>query len=360
MAGATDPGVPSLPSEDRGRTRRSASAARRFSVHAWVTGETSIGIVLIWAFTGAGDFWPVWVLLPLAYMLALHAWVRWLRRHAASWRAPRMTFALAVHGGVWLATACFLTGIWGAAGGGRFWAAWPVLGLAVPLAIHASVVFLTAPVHHELNERIDVLTTTRAGAVDAQEDQLRRIERDLHDGAQARLVALGMSLGMAEQKLDAAEPARARELLAEARTGAEQALRELRDLARGIHPPLLADRGLEAAVRSLADLSPMQVEVSVELGPRPAAAVESAAYFVCAEGLANAAKHSRAGRVQVRIARRGSLLRLEIVDDGLGGADGRGRGLQGLRSRVEALDGTFALASPPGGPTTLSAQLPCA
>ena len=211
-----------------------------------------------------------------------------------------------------------------------------------------------------MSERIDVLTSTRAGAVDAQEEKLRRIERDLHDGAQARLVALGMSLGMAEQKLDAAEPAEARELLAEARAGAEHALRELRDLARGIHPPVLADRGLEAAVRSLADLSPLQVSVSVDVGERSPVAVESAAYFVSAEGLANAAKHAQATRVEIRIARRGALLRIEIIDDGVGGADLEGSGLRGLRGRVQALDGTFRLVSPPGGPTVLTAELPCA
>jgi signal transduction histidine kinase len=210
-----------------------------------------------------------------------------------------------------------------------------------------------------MSERIDVLTSTRAGAVDAEEDKLRRIERDLHDGAQARLVALGMSLGMAEQKLDDAEPGEARELLAEARAGAEQALRELRDLARGIHPPVLADRGLEAAVRSLADLSPMQVSVAMDLGARPAAAVESAAYFVSAEGLANAAKHAHAEHVEIRVARRGSVLRLEISDDGVGGADPDGTGLRGLRGRVEALDGSFRVLSPAGGGTILTAELPC-
>src|SRR5262249_6025693 len=151
----------------------------------------------------------------------------------------------------------------------------------------------------ELNERIEVLTATRAGAVDAEGEKLRRIERDLHDGAQARLVALGMSLGMAEQKLQEADTGQARELLAEARIGAEQALVELRDLARGIHPPVLADRGLEAAVRSLADLSPLQVSVDVQVPVRPDAAVESAAYFLAAEGLANAAKHAHATHVEI-------------------------------------------------------------
>jgi signal transduction histidine kinase len=136
-----------------------------------------------------------------------------------------------------------------------------------------------------MENRIEELTTTRAGAVDAQDAELRRIERDLHDGAQARLVALGMSLGLAEQRLDA-EPDVARQLLVEAKLGAREALEELRDLARGIHPPVLADRGLGAAVAALAARAPIEVSVSV-VGERPPAAVESAAYFVTAEALAN-------------------------------------------------------------------------
>jgi signal transduction histidine kinase len=207
-------------------------------------------------------------------------------------------------------------------------------------------------------ERIETLETTRAGAVDAQETELRRIERDLHDGAQARLVALGMSLGMAEQRL-ADDPKLAGELLAEARLGAEHALRELRDLARGIHPPVLADRGLEAALASLASSTPFPVALSVDVVPRPAPAVESAAYFVAAESLANAVKHARAQRVEIRIVRRDDAIELEVRDDGNGGADPNGSGLRGLRRRVEALDGSLSVTSPRGGPTTIRAELPC-
>jgi signal transduction histidine kinase len=331
-----------------------------FTVHAWSSTLAAVAIVLIWAASGAGDFWPVWVILPLLLALAIHGWLRVLNLHPSIWRRPHVTFALAVEAGVWVSLLLFNTGIWGAGGGGSFWPVWPAIGLGVAIAIHASVIFFTEPSTQELSERIDVLTSTRAGAVDAEEDKLRRIERDLHDGAQARLVALGMSLGMAEQKLADAEPTAAQELLAEARVGAEQALRELRDLARGIHPPVLADRGLEAAVRSLADLSPLRVDVSVELDRRPPAAVESAAYFVSAESLANAAKHAQAQRVEIRIGRRGDKLRVEIADDGRGGANPAGSGLRGLRRRVEALDGTLLIDSPPGGPTLLRAELPCA
>ncbi len=208
--------------------------------------------------------------------------------------------------------------------------------------------------------RISSLESTRAGAVDVQEAELRRIERDLHDGAQARLVALGMSLGMAEQKLAGdADADAARELLADARAGAGEALRELRALARGIHPPVLADRGLDAAVRALAAASPIAVTVSVVIPERPRPPVESAAYFVVAESLANAGKHAQAKRVDVRLARVGDVLSVEVHDDGVGGADPSGNGLGGLRGRVEALDGRLSVVSPPGGPTTVRAELPC-
>lgn len=210
----------------------------------------------------------------------------------------------------------------------------------------------------ELSERVDVLTTTRAGAVDAQAAELQRIERDLHDGAQARLVALAMNLGMAEDKLDS-DPEQARTLLAEARGEARTALTELRDLARGIHPPILSDRGLEAALGSIAARSPIEVAIEADLPRRPPAAVEAAAYFVVAEALANAAKHSGAQRVLVRLALRDELLVAEVADDGAGGANPNGSGLTGLRRRVEALDGTLSVVSPPGGGTTLHAEVPC-
>jgi signal transduction histidine kinase len=212
---------------------------------------------------------------------------------------------------------------------------------------------------HRDRERITVLETTRAGAVSQQDADLRRIERDLHDGAQARLVALGMSIGMAEQKL-ASDPEEAQKLLAEARLGAQEALEELRDLARGIHPPVLADRGLEAAVAALADRTPLRVNVAVDVDQRPTPPVESAAYFVVAEALANAGKHAVADQVDIAIRRDGGALVVEVVDDGHGGADPAGNGLAGLARRVEALDGTLEVTSPAGGPTTLRAVMPCA
>jgi signal transduction histidine kinase len=219
--------------------------------------------------------------------------------------------------------------------------------------------FLTQGRTELLEERVQVLTESRASSVDHSAAELRRIERDLHDGAQARLVALGMNLGMAED-LFASDPEGARKLVQEARVTMGAALGDLRSVVRGIHPPVLADRGLEAALASLADQSALPVTVDAQVGPRLPGAVETAAYFVVAEALANAAKHSGASRIAVDVARRGDTLDVRVEDDGRGGADPSGSGLTGMRRRVEALDGTLAVTSPEGGPTIVRAELPCA
>ncbi len=328
-------------------------------VHAAVDAIVLLGLTVVWAITSRGYFWPVWVALPLVVALGIHGWYTLLAERPALVGHFRGSRALAETTGVFAAFELFFIAIWAITGGGYFWPVWPLLGMVIGLGGQAAAVLLSSPRRAELTERIETLESTRAGAVDVQESELRRIERDLHDGAQARLVALGMSLGMAEHTL-ARDPARAGKLLAEARAGAEQALRELRDLARGIHPPVLADRGLEAAVAALANSTPMPVTLSVDVAERPSSAVESAAYFVVAEALANAAKHAHAAGVDIRIARTGGLLELEVSDDGVGGADPHGAGLSGLRHRVEALDGSLRVASPPGGPTRIRAELPCA
>lgn len=209
-----------------------------------------------------------------------------------------------------------------------------------------------------LEERVETLTETRAGAVDAAATELARIERDLHDGAQARLVALAMDLGMAEERFER-DPDGARELMTKARDEAKLALVELRELARGIRPSMLAERGLAEAVRSLAARSPLPASVEVTAPDQLPVAVESAAYFVVAEALTNAAKHSRGCRATVRIRREGDLLVVEVTDDGQGGADPNGGGLSGLRKRVEALDGRLRVGSPTGGPTLVRGELPC-
>ena len=337
-----------------------AHRGRGLAWHAFASAMLVVVLMLVWALAGGGYVWPVWVALPLGAALAIHWWVRLMADRPELWRDRGLTRGLAIHGGVTIIVCLYLIGIWGAAGAGSFWPAWAILGLAIPVALHAGAVALGSADNRRLSERIDVLETTRAGAVDAEDERLRTIERDLHDGAQARLVALGMSLGMAEQKLAEAEPDAAQELLAEARAGAQEALRELRDLARGIHPPVLTDRGLEAAVRSLADLSPLRVSVSADVGgERPPAAIESAMYFVAAEALANAAKHAHAEHVDVRLRRDGTRLRLDVIDDGVGGADPAGGGLSGLLRRVQALDGELRVTSPRGGPTIVHAELPC-
>ncbi|MFF8916276.1 sensor domain-containing protein [Streptomyces sp. NPDC015032] len=221
---------------------------------------------------------------------------------------------------------------------------------------------LTSSPSTALAERIAQLTESRAGAVEAHGAELRRIERDLHDGAQARIVALSMRIGLAKQLLDR-DPAAARIRLDEAQDGAEEALAELRHVVRGIHPPVLTDRGLAGAVRALAaDVGvPVTAELDgVEDGRRLPAAIEAAAYFVIAEALTNISKHSGATAATVRIDRTPGTLRVTIGDDGHGGADERaGSGLVGIRRRIAALDGTTRINSPVGGPTEIGVELPC-
>jgi signal transduction histidine kinase len=229
-----------------------------------------------------------------------------------------------------------------------------------PIAVLALVFGFQAITRGKKDEaRVEELTQSRAGAVEAAETQLRRIERDLHDGAQARLVALGMNIGMAEQQLEK-DPEKAQEHLAEARKAATAALQELRDLARGIHPPILADRGLDAAIRALTAHAGVPVSVDVELAERPPETVETAAYFVAAEGLANALKHAHASRIDINVHERENAIVVRVLDDGRGGAAEDAGGLHGLRQRVEALDGSLRIASPEGGPTVIEAVLPCA
>ncbi|GII80404.1 hypothetical protein Sru01_53860 [Sphaerisporangium rufum] len=194
--------------------------------------------------------------------------------------------------------------------------------------------------------------------VDVQAAELRRIERDLHDGAQARLVAIGMTLGAAEELVET-DPQAARALIAKARDASATSLIELRRMVRGIHPPVLAERGLGDAVRALALDSPLAVTVSVDLPGRSAAPVESAAYFVVSELLTNASRHSGAASVTIDISHRGPALRITVTDDGQGGADpARGSGLRGIERRLAAFDGVLALHSPRGGPTTATVELP--
>jgi signal transduction histidine kinase len=251
---------------------------------------------------------------------------------------------------------------------GRF--GFVLIGLAaLPVALWllrtlaAGVVFLATALlrpgeHRRLVEQAARLAETRRRVVDAQAAELRRIERDLHDGAQARIVAAGMTLALAARKLHANGDAGADVDLA--RRQLDDALTELRSLVRGIHPPILTDRGLYAALAALAGDSPVRVELRGDPDRRYPAAVESAAYFVVAEGLTNAAKHATATGVVVDLGGPVDAVTVSVTDNGRGGADPAGAGIDGLRRRVEALDGTLTLTSPPGGPTVLRAELPCA
>jgi signal transduction histidine kinase len=209
-----------------------------------------------------------------------------------------------------------------------------------------------------LRRRVDTLEASRAQVVDAAEMERRRIERDLHDGAQQRLVALAMSLGLAKEKLDS-DPEAARALVDEAHREAKHALVELRDLARGLHPPILTDRGLHAAVAGLASRAPVPVDVDVRLSRRPPPSIEGIAYFVISEALTNVARHSGATRARVVVTDTPRALVVEVSDDGIGGASAdRGSGLRGLTDRAGAVDGSFLVTSPQGGPTVVRAELP--
>jgi signal transduction histidine kinase len=214
--------------------------------------------------------------------------------------------------------------------------------------------------HAELTRRVQRLTESRAVVVDTAADDLRRLERDLHDGAQARLVALGMNLRAAERLIPVNQEA-GLELLAEARDASARALTELRELVRGVHPPVLADRGLADAVRALALDCPLAVQTNIDLPGRPPAPVETACYFAVAELLTNAAKHSGARQARIDVRYSDARLRIEVTDFGLGGADtSAGSGLAGVEKRLAAFDGIMAISSPAGGPTIVAVEVPCA
>ena len=218
---------------------------------------------------------------------------------------------------------------------------------------------LTPSREAELALRVEQLAKTRRETLDTGAAELRRIERDLHDGAQARLVAMGLTLDAAGRLIDT-DPAAARALLYEARDASARALAELRDLVRGIHPPVLADRGLADAIRALALDSPLRVRVTGPLDGRLPAPVESAGYFAVSELLANVAKHSGAGAAEVDLRHSSGALRITVSDDGSGGANpSRGTGLQGIARRVAAFDGVLVVSSPVGGPTVINLEMPC-
>jgi signal transduction histidine kinase len=251
-----------------------------------------------------------------------------------------------------LAIALTLAGVFG-----LFAAPWLTSGVRA-LDIRAARALLGASRADELEHRVEQLTETRAGVVDAADAERRRLERDLHDGTQQRLVSLAINLGMARAQADTAEDAK--QAIAEAHEEAKAALAELRDLIRGLHPAVLEDRGLDAALSGIAARMPIPVRLSVDLPRRPAPVIEAVAYFVVSEGLANIVKHSQASEAAIFVQRSGDRLHVIVTDDGVGGADpARGTGLAGLARRAASVDGTFDIDSPHGGPTLLTVDLPC-
>jgi signal transduction histidine kinase len=236
---------------------------------------------------------------------------------------------------------------------------WVIRGTA---AVDAAVarVLLSPSKRDELEEQIGTLRETQARSVDIAIADRRQIERDLHDGAQQRLLALGMDLSMALEKFET-DPEGARGLVGGAHQEVQRAVHELRNLARGIHPAVLTDRGLDAALSSLAARSPVRVRLDCDLRERPPASVEATAYFIVAEALTNAARYASASVVDVRVRQADGTLLLEIADDGVGGAEATpGGGLAGLADRASSVEGTLRVTSPPGGPTVVTAELPCA
>jgi signal transduction histidine kinase len=240
---------------------------------------------------------------------------------------------------------------------GLFVAPWLTSGIRA-LDSRAARALLGPSRADELEHRVEQLTETRAGVVDAADAERRRLERDLHDGTQQRLVSLAINLGMARAQAESAEEAKL--AIAEAHEAAKAALAELRDLIRGLHPAVLEDRGLDAALSGIAARMPIPVRLTVDLPRRPAPVIEAVAYFVVSEGLANIVKHSQATEAAIFVQRAGDRLHVIVTDDGVGGADpAHGTGLAGLARRAASVDGTFEIDSPHGGPTLLTVDLPC-
>jgi signal transduction histidine kinase len=318
-----------------------------------------LGPVLVWALTGGGYFWPRWTLYALGLLAGLWNGLRW------AWRTPPGARRwLTVHLVVFAVLTASEVTIWVFSGLGYFWPVWSLLGRSLLLGVHAWLVErMSARASGRLTQRIDVLSRTRSGALDSQAAELRRIERDLHDGAQARMVSLGMSLGMAEE-LIRTDAEGATRLVAEARATTLSALEDLRTVMQGIHPSVLADRGLPGAVQALALDLALPVTTVCDLPGRAPAAIESAMYFGIAECLANVVKHSRARSAAVELGYRDGRLTAVVTDDGQGGArldgTGGGTGLRGVLRRLEAFDGAVTVHSPTGGPTVITLEVPCA
>ncbi|MGC4875943.1 sensor histidine kinase [Micromonospora sp. DT43] len=320
-----------------------------------VAGALCVAATVAWLATGRGVFWPRWVYFAVGVLLL----GRLLLRRALR-VPPGRRLWLALDAAACTLVWCADLSVWVLTGGGYFWPFWTLLGMATIVGLHAWVVSRPPGARErELTDRIATLTRSRRSAVDQQAAELKRIERDLHDGAQARLVSLALALGLAGELLRR-DVDGAAQLLAEARATATAALDDLRTVTQSIHPAVLADRGLGDAVRALAlDLA---VPVTV-VGDPPAQlppAVQTAAYFAVAEALANVAKHSGATAACVTFDDGvGDVLRIRVDDNGCGGADAsRGTGLRGIIGRLDAIDARLTVDSPVGGPTRATVTIP--
>lgn len=352
---------PNAPEDHHGRRARftglrTAGIASLISTAAGAWIMAGLACTVIWLLTGGdGAYWPVWVWLSGGALVAGAAALR------VSWRIPAGPARWAgAHGGLAAVAAALFTLVWLLTGAN--WIGWVLLGIGLAFATHALLAFADRlpprPREEMLSARVDELVRTRRAALDEEASELRRIERDLHDGAQARLVSLSLALGRAEERLEH-DPAAAA-LVRSARQEAGAAIAELRDLARGIAPPLLAERGLVAAVEALAARSSVDVTLSATLSEPAPPVIERAAYFVIAEALTNVVKHAPGAHATVSLLASDGALWVEVADDGPGGAAPEGSGLVGLRRRVEALDGHLSVSALEPTGTRVRAELPCA
>jgi signal transduction histidine kinase len=281
---------------------------------------------------------------------------------AGCWTAPVLTYLVVRQGeGPQGAAGLVRAVLWAVTVGAAMLLAAPWVARSVAEADEAGARALLGPSRsEELALRVETLARSRAEVVAATDAERRRIERDLHDGAQRRLVSLAMQLGMARASLGDDVPEPLRQVIEQAHDEATEALAELRQLVRGLHPAVLDDRGLDAALSGIAATAPLPVRLRVDAGARCAPAIEAVAYFVVSEALTNVAKHADATRAEVTVERVSDRLRIVVADDGRGGAtpDG-GTGLRGLTQRAAAVDGTLTVDSPAGGPTRITVELPC-
>ncbi len=333
------PHAPTTSPSRWGRLRQRATSASRWREILYLTlvlpilATLSVAVISLWA--------------AALLLITLPAFVRELPARSADFGFVRVHYG----GGAYVALAVGIAGLF---------LVLPQLTMANGALNRVTARWMLGP-HRttDLARRVSELEVSRGAALDSAEAERHRIERDLHDGAQQRLVALAMDLGRARERFDS-DPVQARQLVDDAHEEAKAALAELRNLARGIHPAILTDRGLDAALSAVVARCPVPVSLSIDLPRRPPTPVESAAYFVVAEALTNVAKHAQATRVQVSVAFRSNRLALEVSDNGVGGATlAQGAGLTGLENRVRALGGWMRVISPINGPTSVMVEIPC-